>query len=65
MELAFLSTSNRCLPVMTMPNSDVPSNATYHSTTTSMDRFRHRLPVEVIERIIKWIGWLGEDPFGG
>lgn len=32
---------------------DLPNLAT--------DHFRHTLPVEVIEQVVKWLGWVAAD----
>ena len=53
--------------VIQSPNSDnhalVPATSEHDSRKIVVpDEFRHTLPVEVIERVIKWIGWLNEDP---
>ena len=52
------------LATVTPSSSDCHTLTTseHHSTTTILDTFHHKLPVEVIERILKWVGWLGEDP---
>ena len=55
------------LPTVTTSSTDYhalsPTTSKHQSTTTAQDSFRHTLPVEVIEHIIKWLGWLCEDPF--
>ena len=60
------STSTRHLQTATPPSSDCHtlslSASEHYSTISVPDDFRHRLPVEVIECIIKWLGRQARDP---